>query len=400
MKKQLLFFIPSTIRQTTATPFFMEGWGRLAGAGLLLLLSILPLMAQPTEPQNGSWLPFLPEWLEMAIFFLLIFFVPLVVVVVFVGMWRKTFSVIWYIISLQPLRRWLKKRKLTRDGTYFREPPAKGNLKVAATVTNAFSPALITNYNGLFGALFLRLFNQKALRIEHKATMYGTEPHTVLTVNDWNPSVAEQRSLEWKFYNMISGASGVDRVLQPRELQQYMRTRGEHFEPFVTSLQKLDEQEKKMANDPQVASQVFGLKHFLEDFTLIADKQIKELPLWDEYLVYATLFGIADKVCDNFAEVYPDFFSMNNLAGTMLNLVGNNGLATYANAAAKGMELDSTEPQDVKKKRERSSQEQRLKEEERQKEVAQRQKTTSTRKRTSTKKTKEKTDKPDSPSAD
>ena len=51
--------------------------------------------------------------------------------------------------------------------------------------------------------------------------------------------------------------------------------RGEHFEPFVTSLQKLDEQEKKMANDPQVASQVFGLKHFLEDFTLIADKQIK-----------------------------------------------------------------------------------------------------------------------------
>ena len=155
-----------------------------------------------------------------------------------------------------------------------------------------------------------------------------------------------------------------------------------------------------MANDPQVASQVFGLKHFLEDFTLIADKQIKELPLWEEYLVYATLFGIADKVCDNFAEVYPDFFSMNSLAGTMLNLVGNNGLATYANAAAKGMELDSTEPQDVKKKRERSSQEQRLKEEERQKEVAQRQKTTSTRKRTSTKKTKEKTDKPDSPSAD
>ena len=113
----------------------MEGWGRLAGAGLLSLLSILPLMAQPTEPQNGSWLPFLPEWLEMAIFFLLIFFVPLVVVVVFVGMWRKTFSVIWYIISLQPLRRWLKKRKLTREGTYFREPPAKGNLKVAATVT-------------------------------------------------------------------------------------------------------------------------------------------------------------------------------------------------------------------------------------------------------------------------
>ncbi|MBO4825619.1 MAG: DUF2207 domain-containing protein [Prevotella sp.] len=359
---------------------------------IISLLCALPLTAQQTEQQNDSWLSFLPEWLELGIDFLLIIFVPLVLIVIFVGMWRKTFSVIWYVISLQPLRRWLKKRKLTKEGSYYRDPPADGNLKVAATVTNAFSPALVTNYNGLFGALFLRLFNKKALRIEHKATMYGTEPHTVLTVADWTPSVAEQQSLEWKFYNMISGAAGIDRVLQPRELQQYMRARGEHFEPFVNSLQKLDDQEKKMAKDPKVATQVFGLKHFLEDFTLIADKQIKELPLWDEYLVYATLFGIADKVCDNFAEVYPDYFSMNSLAGTMLNLVGNNGLTTYANAAAKGLELDSTESEKQKKAKKEKAIKQKIEEEERQAAEARKKTTTPKRTKTSTKKPKAKKD--------
>jgi len=281
----------------------------------------------------------LPEWLDMAIMFFLIFIVPVMVILVVVGMWRKTFSTLWYIISLQPLRRWLLKRKLTQEGSYFRDPPAGGNLKVAATVTNAFSPALVTNYTGLFGALLLRLFNKKALRIEHKVTMYGTEPHTVITVGQWRPNEKEQQSLEWMFYLLMKGAAGIDGVLQPRELQQYMRRQGEHFAPFVNELQQLSAEEKKMAKDAQTAREVFGLKHFLEDFSLVADKQIRELPLWNEYLVYATLFGIADKVCDNFAEVYPDFFRMNSLAGTMLNLVGNNALGSYASAAVSGMEM-------------------------------------------------------------
>ena len=310
---------------------------------ILTMLCTLPIMAQQAEEEaKGGWLPFLPEWLELGIDFLLIIFVPLILVVIFVGMWRKTFNIIWYVISLQPLRRWLLKRKLTKEGNYFRDPPAKGNLKVAATITNAFSPALITNYSGLFGALFLRLFNKKALLMEYRPTMYGTEPHTVITVADWKASALEQESLEWKFYCMIEGAAGIDRVLQPRELQLYMRSRGPYFEPFVKALQTLDGEEKEMAANPEIAKQTFGLKHFLEDFSLIADRQIKELPLWNEYLVYATLFGIADKVCSDFSDVYPDYFNMNRMAGTMLHLVGNNSLYSYASAAVNGMEMNAS----------------------------------------------------------
>ena len=39
-----------------------------------------------------------------------------------------------------------------------------------------------------------------------------------------------------------------------------------------------------------------ALKNFLVDFSQMNDKQIPEIHLWERYLVYATVFGIADKV--------------------------------------------------------------------------------------------------------
>ena len=52
--------------------------------------------------------------------------------------------------------------------------------------------------------------------------------------------------------------------------------------------------------------EVAGLKKYLEDFTLISEREIAESVIWKEYMVYATLFGIADKVMEQFKNVYPE----------------------------------------------------------------------------------------------
>ena len=100
---------------------------------------------------------------------------------------------------------------------------------------------------------------------------------------------------------------------------------------------KLNDKEKALAKAPEIPRQLLGLRKYLLDFSLIGEREIKEMPLWKEYLVYATLFGIADKVCDNFATVYPDFFQTNSIAGTRLNIVGNNALVSYGSASLEGM---------------------------------------------------------------
>lgn len=58
----------------------------------------------------------------------------------------------------------------------------------------------------------------------------------------------------------------------------------------------------------KLTSEMFGFKKYLEDFTIINEREAKEVELWKEYLVYAQLFGIADKVSKQFKNLYPNYF--------------------------------------------------------------------------------------------
>ena len=49
-----------------------------------------------------------------------------------------------------------------------------------------------------------------------------------------------------------------------------------------------------------------ALYNFLNDMTLMKEKTVIELPLWEKYLVYATAFGIADKVIKALELYQPD----------------------------------------------------------------------------------------------
>lgn len=49
-----------------------------------------------------------------------------------------------------------------------------------------------------------------------------------------------------------------------------------------------------------------GLKKYMEEFSLIQEKEVPEIILWEKFLVYATAFGIADKVLKQLKIVYPD----------------------------------------------------------------------------------------------
>ena len=55
-----------------------------------------------------------------------------------------------------------------------------------------------------------------------------------------------------------------------------------------------------------------GLKRYMEDFSLLDEKEIPALEVWEEYLVYATVFGIADKVIKQLKLVYPQIEEMDN----------------------------------------------------------------------------------------
>ena len=64
----------------------------------------------------------------------------------------------------------------------------------------------------------------------------------------------------------------------------------------------------------EVAEQMAGLKKFLKEFTLIKEREPIEVSLWNEYLMYAQIFGIADEVASQFKKLYPEIImDMDNM---------------------------------------------------------------------------------------
>lgn len=74
-----------------------------------------------------------------------------------------------------------------------------------------------------------------------------------------------------------------------------------------------------------------GLQKFIRDFSLLDEKELPDLILWEKYLVFATVFGIADKVIKQLKISYPQ---LNDTAMTgsytYLYLITNNNFGSNA----------------------------------------------------------------------
>lgn len=78
-----------------------------------------------------------------------------------------------------------------------------------------------------------------------------------------------------------------------------------------------------------------GLKKYMEDFSMLDRREVPELVIWEKYLVYATAFGIADKVIKQLKIVYPNFEEITNGINTytyMNIMMHTNFSSSFSNA--------------------------------------------------------------------
>ena len=71
-----------------------------------------------------------------------------------------------------------------------------------------------------------------------------------------------------------------------------------------------------------------GLKKYMEDFSLLNEKEVPDLVLWEKYLVYATVFGIADKVLKQLKVRYPELQQISGSDYIYMNLLYHSTLNT------------------------------------------------------------------------
>ena len=90
------------------------------------------------------------------------------------------------------------------------------------------------------------------------------------------------------------------------------------------------------------ALKVSGVKNFLKEFSNIKDRNAIEVNLWEEYLMYAYIFGIAKKVLKEFKDLYPDVITdelYNDV--TFIYMISDSGVSSATTARERAQSYSS-----------------------------------------------------------
>ncbi len=224
--------------------------------------------------------------------------------------------IIW--IALFSIKRKKAINKFYAEVDYFRDVPNKGDLKVSHFLAQQFD--LGENENLIIGAVLLLMINKGEIEAltDENVGMFGKVKESVSLKLIKEPKDELSKSL----YSILVSAAGDDGIVQEKELEKYTYKKPQRLKSFVDGaknsggltfaslggflngsgncIKDLSDIGKKEL------AEVMGLKKYLEDFSLISERTINEAEIWQEYMVYALLFDIADKVKAQFEKVYPE----------------------------------------------------------------------------------------------
>lgn len=81
-----------------------------------------------------------------------------------------------------------------------------------------------------------------------------------------------------------------------------------------------------------------GLKKYMEDFSLLNERDVPDIEIWERFLVYATAFGIAEKVIKQLKLAYPNFEQVTGNDHTMMYLMMNTDFnSSFSSAISSSM---------------------------------------------------------------
>lgn len=181
--------------------------------------------------------------------------------------------------------------------------------------------------NSLASALILRMIYKGYLNVSK-----DEKENIEISFNDSKDRSGLSTSAQL-LYDMMKEASGDDRILQHNEFKKWANGHKSSIRIWANdsktnAVQTLRSNNWKSGTrwteaGKAKARETYGFKKFLSDFTNMKDKTSIEVNMWQEYMVYGALFGIADKVAKELKEINPQVFDHVLVYdyGTMRNVI-------------------------------------------------------------------------------
>ena len=268
------------------------------------------------------------------------------------------------------------KKKIPRDVAYYRDIPLNGDIFKAYYI--AYQYDIMKNKTDILGAIILKWLKQGIIRTEQKekGNIFKKED-TVIILKDENISgyetqqqikdhfaqkITNKRELE--LYVMMYKAS-IDGILENKEFEKWCSKSYEKILDWFDDI--LEEERDELVADgliernnaqyswntkytatPELkeeALKLAGLKRYLLEYTLIEERLAIEVELFEDYLIYAQMLGIAKQVSKQFKELYPDMIEQTHYNSydniIYINYVSHNGVSRASSARAAAQSYSS-----------------------------------------------------------
>ena len=239
-----------------------------------------------------------------------------------------------------------KGNKIRDEINFFRDIPCNGDLFRAYWVAKNYN--IIKKDEDFFGAILMKWLKDGNIKIEMindnkvKGIEFVSQP---------------EGNLEEELYKLLFKSSGF-RSLDYNKFEQCCDT---YALVLLGYFSKIEVSEKnKLLEEGKIrliqvkksicyevdesmmeeAKQLLGLKKFLKEFSIIKERKPIEISLWQEYLVYAQMFGIAEEVAKQFKKFYPEINVYQNnfdpIDISFINMFSKEGIASARRSVTSG----------------------------------------------------------------
>lgn len=255
-------------------------------------------------------------------------------------------------------------KSLPKDIPNYRDIPF--NKDIYRTFWIAESYKLNKNKTDFLGAILLKWLKEQKITIKKvEAGFIKKKEETAIDLTKENTF---DNTLEQDLYNMMKEASR-DGILESKEFEKWCN---DNYSKILSWFDKIiDEETNKLINEGKItvtektsfkvfkskeyivdqsmkeeAIKLKGLKNFLEEFSRIDDKEAIEVNMWEYYLIYAQILGIADKVAKQFKKLYPEIIDNPELGYTytdimFIHMVSHSGMRSATTSQQRAQSYSS-----------------------------------------------------------
>ncbi len=179
--------------------------------------------------------------------------------------------------------------------------------------------------DSLIRAIFLQFILEKRLiPIQVEKGLIFKKEVLELKINQIDKPFEDEK-LEY-FYDILVEASGEDLILQTNEFSKYLRN-SSNLDEYQDILESYKDDSYDMLSyegyfekkniysekGKELTANTIKYYNYLKDFTLLNEREVSEIALWKDLLIYATLFNISDEVFKQLEKLSPEILEQSNV---------------------------------------------------------------------------------------